>query len=150
MTAGKFIKYLHLWAEFLMTLCYSGETFSNRSVNTWTAPANIPATDAASCHSYPPLQVEMSVLPHGAEPVTRQADLLLILHALVRSQDFVAGAGCVSRTERPPHPFLLALRPLVLLLLAGFAPSAPLDRLGHHLSHLRPSHIRSPVGTVHL
>lgn len=46
----------------------------------------------------------MSVLPHGAEPVTRQADLLLILHALVTNQDFVAEAGWVSRTERSAHP----------------------------------------------
>lgn len=55
----------------------------------------------------------MSVLPHGAEPVTRQADLLLILHALVTSQDFVAEAGWVSRTERsaPPPFFFFIPRP---------------------------------------
>lgn len=79
-------------------------TFIDPSVIIGTAPANIPATDAVSCQSYPLLQVEMSILPHGAEPVTRQADLLLMLHALVRSQDFVAGAGCVSRTVPPPRP----------------------------------------------
>lgn len=63
----------------------------------------------------------MSVLPHGAEPVTRQADLLLILHALVPSQDFVAEAGWVSRTERsgtPPLFFFIprpsASRPVIV------------------------------------
>lgn len=36
-----------------------------------------------------PPQVEMPVLPHGAEPVTCQADLLLIPHTLVMSKDGV-------------------------------------------------------------
>lgn len=79
------------------------------------------------------LQVEMSVLPHGAEPVTRQADLLLILHALVTSQDLVGGAGCVSRTERSGPPLFSFPRPPGLsscYCKQVLPPSAPLDRLG--------------------
>lgn len=54
----------------------------------------------------------MSVLPHGAEPITRQADLLLILCALAMSQDFFCWSWLRFQDRMlcpPPIPFLFSL-----------------------------------------
>ena len=65
----------------------------------------------------------MSVLPHGAEPITRQADLLLILHAVVRIR-MILSLGLVAYSGLSALvPLFFILRPLASpVIVSRFLP----------------------------